>query len=294
MKKSTLLKALAWSGSLPLFLCPSCSKGPEAAPPQNEAIEFYASISSVTRSTIDWADFKCEFETGDAIGIFAVPHGSPLAESGNYANNVQLVKQADGAWEYADPDQVIFFPAEGVTLDIYAYYPYTESPFDPTALPFDVGTDQSEGAAESELLWGSATDIAEEDNRISLTFAHMLSMIQVEISPAGDSAIRMEDIASIEIKLNGVESALSFHIGEGSTTPSGETGRIKMERNGETFQFRALIPVQPITAGSILFSCTVGIVGDNAENSYTQFNYEAGPNTTLEKGVVRLYDIKLP
>ncbi|WP_418991714.1 fimbrillin family protein [Alistipes sp.] len=77
-----LLRTWAFLGCLPLLVFSSCDKSHEECGPKNDGrIEFNAVVSAVTRSTIDWTDFKCEFEPDDAIGIFAVPHGSSLAAS---------------------------------------------------------------------------------------------------------------------------------------------------------------------------------------------------------------------
>lgn len=290
MEKSRLFKTRTLLLCLPLLIFASCDKSQDGyGPEKGGMLEFSPAVSAVTRSTIDWTDFKCDFEPGDAIGIFAAPHGTPLAASGNYANNVKLVKQADGSWSYADADQAIFFPAGDVTLDIYAYYPYAEVVADPLALAFDAGTDQSAGASDSELMWAVEENIAEAGNRISLRFEHVFSMLQLEVSPAADSEIDAAKITYMDVKLNGLKSAVSFNIGDGTATLSGDAARIKMECKAGTRLFRALVPVQDIAAGSILFSCTVG-----QETGYTQFNYEAAPNTILASGVVRLYDVKLP
>ena len=290
MEKSRLFKKRTFLLCLPLLLFASCDKGPEGYGPEKDGmLEFDAAVSAVTRSTIDWTDFKCDFEPGDAIGVFAAPHGSPLAASGNYASNVKLVKQADGSWSYADEDQAIFFPAGGVTLDIYAYYPYAEAVPNPLALAFDAGTDQSAGAPDSELMWAKEENVAEAGNQIRLQFGHVFSMLQLEVSPVADSAIDVEKITYMDVKLNGLKSAVSFNIGDGTASLSGDAVRIRMERKSGSRLFRALVPVQDVVAGSILFSCTVG-----QESGYTQFNYDAAPNTVLASGVVKLYDVKLP
>lgn len=297
MKKTSHLKTFAFLVCLPLLTLSSCNKGAEEYDGHKSGqVNFDVSIGAVTRSTIGWDDFKCTFDAGDAIGIFAVPSGTELASSGNYANNIKLVKQADGSWNYAAKDQTIFFPAGDIALDIYAYYPYSESLNDPRAFLFDAGTDQSSGAQRSELLWTSKSNIHQTDNQIALSFAHMLAMIQIEVSPAADSSIAMQDITYIDIKLNGLKSAVTFNMGDGSANLTGDAGRIKMEQRAGSYLFRALVPVQEVIAGSILFSCTVGQAGKSTSGGtdYTQFNYEASPDTALSGGVVRLYNVKLP
>ena len=119
-------------------------------------------------------------------------------------------------------------------------------------------------------------------------------MIQLEVSPADDSTIDLADIASMDVKLNGLRSAVTFNVQDGAAVLAGDAGRINMERKSGAYLFRALVPVQPVTAGSIFFSCTVGVENTSGGTDYTQFNYEAAPNTQLESGVVRLYDVKLP
>lgn len=289
MEKSSLLKTGLFLLCLPMLFASCDKEQAEYEQKSGGPIEFIAAVDAVTRSTIGWADFKCAFEAGDAIGIYAAPHGTALSASGNYAQNVKLVRQPDGKWSYANPAQAIFFPAEGVTLDIYAYYPYTDTQASPAALPFSAGPDQSAGASGCELLWVSVSDVAEAGNEISLQFGHLLAMIQLEVSAAADSAIQLADITAMDVKLNGLKSAVTFNAGDGTATLAGETCRINMERQSGAFVFRALVPVQDITPGAILFSCTV-----EHQSKFTQFNYEAAPGTVLESGVVRLYNVKLP
>lgn len=291
MEKSRRIKIQLFLLSLPLLVLASCDKSPdEFGQTGARKLEFSADVSAVTRSTIGWADFKCDFEPGDAIGIFAVPHGSQLAASGNYAQNVKLVRQSGGGWDYADSDQAIFFPAEGVTLDVFAYYPYMESPGAPSAISFDAGRDQRGGASRSELMRAAVSDVAESDNRISLRFEHLFAMIQLEVSPAADSGIDLAEVATMDVKLNALRSAVTFDLGAGTAVPAGDACRIDMECRADARIYRALVPVQPVTAGDILFSCTV----EMKSGKRAQFNYEAAPNTLFESGVVRLYDVKLP
>ena len=62
MEKSRLFKTRTFLLCMSLLILASCDKSPEGYGPERDGkLEFNAAVSAVTRSTIDWADFKSEY-----------------------------------------------------------------------------------------------------------------------------------------------------------------------------------------------------------------------------------------
>ena len=75
-----------------------------------------------TRATTD-AAYKTSFETGDAIGLFAVLRSDAAVQAypgaaGNYIQNAKFVRQDDGSWK--EEGSKSYAPADGQVLDVYA------------------------------------------------------------------------------------------------------------------------------------------------------------------------------
>ncbi|WP_373155467.1 fimbrillin family protein [Bacteroides cellulosilyticus] len=225
--------------------------------------------------------FKSTWEDGDAIGIFAAPHGTQLAAAGNPIHNVRLTySKADNAWSgpaYWPP------ASSGIsTLSFYAYYPYDDnggSPatLDPTAIAFNVHTDQSgtttvDGTPKSnyslsDLLMARpalAPDMTFETWArgavVSLTFRHALAMVQVSVA---GSMLGDYDPALLRVRLNGCAAATVLDLAAGQTKAPAAGGATAAPitmypcpNDGGapgTFAYRALVPAQTVAAGTALF-----------------------------------------
>ncbi len=222
-------------------------------------------------------DFNSTWEDGDEIGVFAVAHGDPLAASGNPIHNAKLT-YTDGAWsgEASWPDNV-------EKLDFYAYYPYDATAANPTAIAFNVQTDQSTttntGSTDQSNYNLSDLLTAKSDNdgsgydktttAVPLTFSHALAMVQVSVPSGGKGFGPSPDLT---VKLRGVKAGAVVNLnGIDATTPGSEitisdTGNdpidIIMHRveqpddeNYETsYTYRTLVPAQEIVQGNPLFS----------------------------------------
>jgi len=70
------------------------------------------------------------FKAGDAIGIFVEKRKDKeiraVAGTSNYQSNIKWIYQEDGSWSPANSTDMIYSSTDGMPLDIYAYYPYTE------------------------------------------------------------------------------------------------------------------------------------------------------------------------
>jgi hypothetical protein len=200
-----------------------------------------------TRVATD-AAFNSTWENGDAIGIFAVRHASgaqgTLAASNNYLHNVKATyNSTTHAWTLDGGTR--YFPAGTDQLDFYAYYPYSASATNPTAIGFTVQTDQSTAANynKSDLLTATpATNVGRTTTPVSLTFKHALALVQVEFAAAD---------ASSAITLRNMNATATFHAGTGTASAPSNVQDIRLYRVGTTL-FRALVPPQSYGATTFL------------------------------------------
>lgn len=216
--------------------------------------------------------FKSTWEDGDAIGIFAAPHGTPLAAADNPIHNVRLTySKANNAW--SGP---AYWPAASAgisALDFYAYHPYDDnggSPatLNPTAIAFNVAPDQSapadaagantpSGFARSHLLMAKAAGNGGKGfargETVSLPFRHALAMVQVKtgVNMPGKHTVYLDGCAT--------DAVLNLATQQ-TSPPATAPQRITMypcpdDGDGATgtFAYRALVPVQTIARGTALF-----------------------------------------
>ena len=212
--------------------------------------------------TPDGGKYKATWETGDAIGIFAVGTGSDLAATGNPIHNVRLTRQADGTWK-PDPGTPLFWPRTDRSYNFAAYYPYTADMDDATH-HFTVATNQDAtdpstgktGFDASVLLFGTTDGACSRGNIVSLTLRHATTMVVLSL----DDRISALDLdRGFSVTLRGVNTGVSCSPSETALQPSaGSTsGDIVMQRVEQRdtpayrsrFTFRALIP-STSTAGT--------------------------------------------
>ena len=257
--------------------------------------------------------FKSTWEDGDAIGIFAVPHGAQLAEAGNPIHNVRLTySKADNAW--SGPAYWPLASAGISALDFYAYHPYDDnggSPatLNPTAIAFNVAPDQSapadaagantpSGFARSHLLMAKAAGNGDKGfargETVSLSFRHALAMVQVSVA---GSMLGDYDPALLRVRLNGCATATVLDLAAGQTNAPAAGGATAAPitmypcpNDGGapgTFAYRALVPAQTVAAGIALFRFEHG-------GSTLLTSRQLTDALTLKAGETEMFDISFP
>ena len=67
------------------------------------------------------------------------------------------------------------FPADGETLDFYAYYPYVEN-VDPSAIAYDATQSMC------DLLMARTGGVDNSTETVTLTFSHQLSLVGAQVT----------------------------------------------------------------------------------------------------------------
>lgn len=207
------------------------------------------------------AKFNCEWEAGDAIGIFAVN----TADNNYYVENAKL--SYDGTSWICDRE--LYW--EGKTSNFYAYYPYDEAVTNPAAIEFSVKADQSRTTNTvgntasdfglSDLMTARAVNVS-KGSTVQLQFSHAMAMVQVSISsPKGWWGPSEYTTTTLRGVRTGV--TLNLTADTGPAVKLKEDGAAKnvtmyrLEKEGDAdydinYTYRALVPAQEIAKGNKL------------------------------------------
>lgn len=122
---------------------------------------------------------KTEFESGDAISLFAVERENgtqyPLQLGGNFLNNEQITFNGS-VWSAA---QTLYWGNE--PCDFYAVYPYQENVESVEKDHFALNINQNgDGYEDSDLLY-ARTENVPVNSPVILTFNHLMSKLVVNL-----------------------------------------------------------------------------------------------------------------
>ena len=195
------------------------------------------------------------FDSGEAVKVL-------ISETGQTDWGVYDFTTGDGGT--MSPTTIVpYYPAGLTNIDIAAYYPST------AGTSFTVAFDQTADASykSSDLMFASVTDQAKQASAVTLTFAHKMAKLNVNVTPG-------EGVASIiGVDVLNVLPTVSFNQTTGATgSATGPASTITMSNNGA-----ALIPAQTIDGGFLSIVTNKG----TAIYSVSDKVFEAGKQYTL-------------
>ena len=207
-----------------------------------QEVKFTVGIENLSRTAIADGALTTTFESGDEIGIFAYNGDKAVASNVKYTY--------DGSTWSAEN---AIAAQEGVQLSYYAYYPYSESVTDPSAINVTVNADQTGGFSKDDLLTAQNTTAEAGATSVSLTFGHAMAMVQVSLMEGAT------DDANATVTLQSISPETKVNAKDGSTVAaSGNLTSVSMKKAAESLTYRAVVPEQTITAGSKLLTIVAG------------------------------------
>ena len=233
------------------LLCPllvvSCGKESLPISPERQdgmTVSFLGNIGPSTRAT------DSNFETGDAIGVFAVEkttgNVSGRLMSSNYADNVKYV-YSNGLFSGAT--SVIEQPTDKPLMFYKAVYPYSSDLRN--EFSFAVGSDQSNSSSYTMSDLMTADTEATTEVTPHLVFNHKLSNIIINLKyeekPGGSEQMFFNNVL-VEAKAN---------INENTFTAFGTTKTVIASGNGNN-SFKVILPPQTIAEKVTLITLKVG------------------------------------
>ena len=258
---------------LPLLLMVGCSNEDDAGTQPKvrpgDEVQFNIGFAPSTRASTDVA-FNTVFEDGDEIGVFAFEEGTTDV----VAQNVKLVR-INGNWTAATDADKIYYPLNGKRLDFYAYYPY-QGDYATTwdNLSFEVQADQSSASSYSKSDLLTATVGLQNNNLVTLTFDHLMAMIQVTVDRVAPVPAFREGTDGFKVVLKNVKREtdnlnwVTNAANVDTSTPATDITMYRMPTTDGSWIFRALIPSQQIAAGK-MFAFGQTLQGNVIDMNYT-------------------------
>ena len=224
------------------------------------------------------------FVDGDVMGVYIVDYNGDipgkLQVKGNRGDNVRhTFDETEYKWNSAYD---VYWKDKHTKIDAYGYYPFG-NPESIDAYAFTVQRDQSKateggemgGYEASDFLWGKAAEVAPTTSVVRLSMQHRMANARVTlVEGAGFADGEWASTEKGVLVANLIREA-TINLADGTVTASGgveKTATIPSRVNDE---WRAIVVPQTVTAGTTLFSITIGGVSYKFSKN-EDFTYMAG------------------
>ena len=227
------------------------------------------------------------FETGDALGLYAVNYenenqtpGTLLAE-GNQADHVKYIFNFE-TYQWT-PVKKVYYKDINTNVDLYVFYPHAE-PSSIEEYNFEVQKDQSKaktttslgGYEASDFLWAKVENVAPTEGKIKVQLDHKMAGVHVILAEGTGFEEGEFALIAKSVLTTGVTRKASINMATGIVNPVGEaqaTGIVMCPQTDGSF--RAVVAPQTVAAQTSLFSITVeGLTYKFRKDA--DFTYEAG------------------
>lgn len=211
------------------------------------------------------------FAENSKVGIYMVNYvgtvASTLKSTGNHADNECFTAGADGVLRKVP---ALFYPLPEVAtlVDIYAYYPFTDSmKKDVSVCGFVVDTDQSTAAKQlaSDLCWAKNlrsdqdAGIAPSASPVAMEFVHKFSKVRVELNISAISPSGKEVDSVSNVRINGAYLATTMNLATGVVTLKNAASDVRSSiaplavqagvPGGDKYVYEVIIPAQTLLVG---------------------------------------------
>ena len=209
------------------------------------------------------------FVSGDRMGIYIVDRTDGVVGSlhatDNHASNV-LFTYNDDNYTWTAPT-ALYWTDDVTPIDVYGYYPGVNYISNPTSWDFEVQADQSTPAAngdlsgyeKSDLLWGNSLNVAPTSNTITILYNHRLAGAHVTLEKGEGFTDtewnKLERIVFIENTVR--QSRVDLSNGIATVDQNSKATPIRMSRQSDGNDYRAVVIPQTVAAGKALLSITL-------------------------------------
>lgn len=258
-------------------------------------------VQQVTRS-VDTELQKTQIAKDVHVGFFineAVEGGATTT----YQQNMDYM--ADGNSHFSGT--AVYFPQSGNGVNIYAYAPYKADLALNGSYAFSVKNDQSADAdyLASDLLWGqpmklkegsgteyvTANPVARTKENVNVTFKHLLSKVQVTLTPS--DRLSTNDFKGATLSIQQVLPSTTLTLASGAISPASGaktdiTAATYPDATTPTLTASAIVVPQTITKGTQFLKVHLATGGDLY---YTIPDSEEDKDLVLDGGKIYKYTI---
>lgn len=169
-------------------------------------LTFTADIQGVTNTRVNGT----AFEIGDEVGLFALAGATTLKEE-RYADNLCFVRSAEGEF---NSEESLYFPDDGVKLNLISYYPYQKGGVNigESTMQVMVASEQNTPAnySHSDFLIASKEDLAATNEPVLLTYKHKFFKLKISLKPDEGEDIDKLLAADPKLSVSGFFSKTSY------------------------------------------------------------------------------------
>lgn len=159
-------------------------------------LKFVADIHEIMNTRV----VNNSFGEKDEVGLFALA-GTTTMQEERYADNLHFVRSSNG--EFVS-DESVYYPDDGVTLNLISYYPYQEKgiPMGESTMQVSVATTQNkpEDYSLSDFLVASKEDVLASKEAVPLTYNHQFFRLKITLVPGEGENV--EDMLSVNPTLS--------------------------------------------------------------------------------------------
>lgn len=159
-------------------------------------LKFVADIHEVVNTRVA----NNNFEEGDEVGLFALA-GTTTMQEERYADNLHFIRSSSG--EFVS-DESVYYPDDGVTLNLISYYPYQKNgvAMGESTMQVSVATTQdvSDDYSHSDFLVASKEDVLASKEAVALTYNHQFFRMKIALVPGEGENV--EDMLSVKPALS--------------------------------------------------------------------------------------------
>lgn len=260
--KHTLLYLLA-AGSMLLTGCSDDFFGDKTEQHDSNRIQLSGDIDQLAVTRVNDNGF-CN---GDVMGVYIVDYEGnkpgTLKVNGNRGDNVRhTFDEPNYKWNSAYD---LFWKDKHTHIDVYGYYPFA-NPESIEDYQFEVQKDQSKatengemgGYEASDFLWGKVSDVTPTTSVIRLPMAHRMSNARVTlIQGSGFAEGEWANLEKIVLTANVARKA-SINLSTGEIKTAGAVENTMTIPSRTNDEWRTIVVPQTVTAGTTLFSITIG------------------------------------
>ena len=137
------------------------------------------------------------FAEGDEVGLFALA-GTTTMQEERYVDNLHFIRSSNGEFES------VYYPDDGVTLNLISYYPYQKSGvgIGESTMQVAVSTTQNipDDYSHSDFLIASKEEVLASKEAVALTYNHQFFRLKIVLIPGEEENI--EEILSVKPTLS--------------------------------------------------------------------------------------------
>lgn len=159
-------------------------------------LKFVADIHEIMNTRV----VNNSFGEKDEVGLFALA-GTTTMQEERYVDNLHFIRSSNGEFE---SNESVYYPDDGVTLDLISYYPYQKSGvgIGESTMQVAVSTTQNipDDYSHSDFLIASKEEVLASKEAVALTYNHQFFRLKIVLIPGEEE--NLEDMLSVKPTLS--------------------------------------------------------------------------------------------